>query len=184
MVYCTNKPYHNSGWKGNKTTKWSNVTCTTLKIFFEVKLTFEMLTVRGQQHSFSTHERVFLWNCQSFWDRKCLDLRGTRTPNLRIHGEFSNLLSYQGHTFAVPCFWTLHWRYRYFLSKVSIWNINCARGTAFIFDTRTGVLVKIDGNWLPTDKKTPQSPPCFFYDNLWKHEHVIAKLQCTDSAKI
>ena len=29
-------------------------------ILFEVKLTFEMLTVRGQQHSFSTHERMFL----------------------------------------------------------------------------------------------------------------------------
>ena len=27
---------------------------------FEVKLTFKMLTVCGQQHSFSTHERVFL----------------------------------------------------------------------------------------------------------------------------
>ena len=46
--------------------------------YFEVKLTFEMLTVRGQQHSFSTHERVFLWKCQRFWDRKCLDLRETR----------------------------------------------------------------------------------------------------------
>ena len=43
---------------------------------FEVKLTFEMLNVRGQQHSFSTHERVFLWKCRRFWDRKCLDLRG------------------------------------------------------------------------------------------------------------
>ena len=50
---------------------------------FEVKLAFEMLTVRGQQHSFLTHERVFLWKCQSFWDRKCLDLRGTRTPMSR-----------------------------------------------------------------------------------------------------
>ena len=28
------------------------------------ELTFEMLTVRGQQHSFSTHERMFLWKCQ------------------------------------------------------------------------------------------------------------------------
>ena len=28
---------------------------------FEVKLTFELLTVRGQQHSFSTHERMFLF---------------------------------------------------------------------------------------------------------------------------
>ena len=27
---------------------------------FEVKLTFEMLTVRGQQHSFLTHEQLFL----------------------------------------------------------------------------------------------------------------------------
>ena len=74
---------------------------------FEVMLTFEMLTVRRQQHSFLTHEWGFLGRCQSFWDRKYLDLRGTRTPNLRIHAECSNLLSYEGQTFAVPCFWTL-----------------------------------------------------------------------------
>ena len=41
-----------------------------------------MLIVRRQQRSFLTHEWVFLWKCQRFWDRKCLDLRGTRTPNL------------------------------------------------------------------------------------------------------
>ena len=35
-------------------------------IFFKVKLTFEIFTVSGQQHSFSTHERVFLGRCQSF----------------------------------------------------------------------------------------------------------------------
>ena len=75
---------------------------------FEVKLTFETLTVRGQQHSFSTHERVFLWKCKSFWDRTCLDLKGTRTPNLRIYAECSNLFSYQGQTFAVPCFLILY----------------------------------------------------------------------------
>ena len=46
----------------------------------------------------STHERLFMWKCQSFWDRKCLDLRGTPTPNLRIHAECSNHLSYQGQT--------------------------------------------------------------------------------------
>ena len=37
-----------------------------------------------------------------FWDRKCLDLWGTRTPNLRIHAKCSNHLNYQGQTFAVP----------------------------------------------------------------------------------
>ena len=68
-------------------------------VILEVKLTFELLTVRERQHSFSTHERAFLWKCQSFWDRKCLALRGTRTPNLRIHAECCNILSYQGQTF-------------------------------------------------------------------------------------
>ena len=37
------------------------------KYFFEVKLTFEMLTVRGQLYSFSTHEQMFLWKRQRFW---------------------------------------------------------------------------------------------------------------------
>ena len=32
-------------------------------------------------------------------ERKCLDLRGTPTTNLRIHAECSNHLSYQGQTF-------------------------------------------------------------------------------------
>ena len=36
--------------------------------------------------------------CWSDRDRKCLDLRGARTPNLRIHAECSNHLSYQGQT--------------------------------------------------------------------------------------
>ena len=35
------------------------------------------------------------------------------------------------------------WRYRYFWSKVNIWYVKCARATAFIFDTLTGVLVKV-----------------------------------------
>ena len=74
---------------------------------FEVKLTFEILTLRGQQHSFSTREEMFLWKCQSFLCRKYLDLRGTRTPNLRINAECCNHLSYRGKTFSVQCFWTL-----------------------------------------------------------------------------
>ena len=53
---------------------------------FEVKLTLEMLTVHGQQHSFSTHERVFLRKCQSFeTENVSTRMRRTRTPNLRIH---------------------------------------------------------------------------------------------------
>ena len=66
---------------------------------FEVKLIFELLTVRGQQHSFSTHGRMFLW--------KCRRQKRSRTPNLRIHAECSNHLSYQGQIFVVPCIWIL-----------------------------------------------------------------------------
>ena len=48
---------------------------------FKVELTFEMLTVRGQRHSFSTRERMFLWKYWRFKDRKCLDPRGARITN-------------------------------------------------------------------------------------------------------
>ena len=60
---------------------------------------------RATAFIFDTRTGV-LEKVSKFWDRKCLDLRGTRNPNLRIHAEFSNLLSYQGQTFAVPCYLT------------------------------------------------------------------------------
>ena len=96
---------------------------------FEVNLTFDMLTVRRQQHSFLTHEWVFLWKCQSFWDRKYLDLRGTRTPNLRIHAECFNLLTYQGQTFD----WL--WRYRYFWIKLTFEMLKLCAGNSIYFST-------------------------------------------------
>ena len=78
---------------------WLNSIC----YIFEVKLTFEMLIVRRQQHSFSTHGRVFLWKWQSFWDRKCLDLRGTRTP--RYHIWLNSICHTCVHVFsAVFCY--------------------------------------------------------------------------------
>ena len=78
-----------------------------------------------------------------FLRQKMYRPEGDSNPNLRIHAECSNLLSYQGQTFAVPCFEYWLGQYRYFWSKVNIWNVNCARATAFIFQTRTGVLVKV-----------------------------------------
>ena len=121
--------------------KWHKIINITW--YLKVKLTLEMLTVRGLQHSILTHERVYLRKCQSFWGRKCLDLRETRTPTF---GFMPNALTYWAirarhllsHVFE---YWL--WRCRYFLSKVNIWNVNCARATAFIFDTRMGVLAKV-----------------------------------------
>ena len=103
-----------------------------------------MLTVGGQQHWFWTHKRMCSWMCQSFWDRKCLDLRGTRTPNLRIHAECSNHFELSGPDICCPMFVnTGSGGIDIFWSKVNIWNVICARVTAFIFDTRTDVLVKV-----------------------------------------
>ena len=90
-----------------------------------------MLTVRMHQHSFSTHQWMFLWKCQSFWDRKCLDQRGTRTPNLRIH--VLTIWAIRARHFQSQVFEYWLWWYRYVWSKVSIWNVNCARATAFIW---------------------------------------------------
>ena len=57
--------------------------------FIKSKITFVILTVRRQQHSFSTDKRMFSWKCQHFWDRKCLGPRGNRTLNLWIRAECS-----------------------------------------------------------------------------------------------
>ena len=88
---------------------------------------------------------MFLWKCQSFWDLKCPDLRGTQTPNLRTHAEYSNHLSYQARTFAVPCVFFKNGSgdIYIFWSKVNICNSNCALATALIFDKLTDILVKV-----------------------------------------
>ena len=92
-----------------KGVRWASLLCVYIPLCVcvcvcvcVVKLTFEMLTVRGETTFISTHERMFLWKCRSFWDRNCFYLRGTRIPNLRIQAEYSNHLNYHGQTFAVP----------------------------------------------------------------------------------
>ena len=100
-------------WPYHETTKYSFYPVQTFKLK-QHEWRLEM-----KQHSFSKHEHMFLRKCQRFWDRNCLDLRGTRTPNLRIHAECSNHLSYQGQTFAVPCFEHWLWHYRYFEVKLT-----------------------------------------------------------------
>ena len=93
----------------------SSIVMEKVSLFF-LKLTFHMLTVSGQQYTFSTHERMFLWNYQSFWDRKCLDLRVIRTPDLRIHAEYKNTLWYHtGAQTAYPRFTSTDVRTRQWL---------------------------------------------------------------------
>ena len=109
---------------------------------FEVKVTIEMLTVRGQQHSFSTHERVFLWKYQSFLETENVwTWGGLEPPTFGFMPNALTIWAIRARHLLFHVFEHWLWRYRYFLSKV--WNVNCTRATAFIFDTRTGVLVKV-----------------------------------------
>ena len=64
-----------------------------------------MLIVCKQQHSFWTHERVQLCDSVKVFETENVSIWvGLETPNLWIHAECSNLLSYQGQTSAVPIF--------------------------------------------------------------------------------
>ena len=66
--------------------------------------------VRGQHHSFSTHERMFLWKCQSFWDRKCLDLS---VSLVYVHALSSHLAAHMrnGINYPVVTSSVLDWRF-------------------------------------------------------------------------
>ena len=79
----------------------------------------------------------------NFWDRKCLGLRGTRTPIFGFIPNALNIWAIRTRHLLSQVFEYWLWRYRYFWSKVNIWNVNCARATASIFDTRMDVLVEV-----------------------------------------
>ena len=64
-------------------------THTYIHMYIEVKLTFEMLTVRLQQHSFSTHERMSLWK----FLRQQMSPRGTINSHLKYKVTPANVVT-------------------------------------------------------------------------------------------
>ena len=108
---------------------------------FKVKLTFESyLCVANGIHFRHTNG----CSCESvkvFETENVLTWEGLETPTF---GFMPNVLTIwaisAGHLLS-HVFKHRLWLYRYFWSKVNIWNVNCARATAFIFDTRMGVLL-------------------------------------------
>ena len=59
-----------------------------------------MLTVRGQQHSFATHEQVFLWKCQSFWFP---DIDISQVTEILIHFFAENNFALDMDNINFPC---------------------------------------------------------------------------------
>ena len=104
-----------------------------------------MLTVRGQQHSFSTYELVFLWKCERFWDRKCLDLRGDSNVRTDVR-TFAHILM-----FLVG---NLLWhRQAIFKSKGDKLSspAECSIRTLEVWHTKS------PAGWMPTNKPTELS---------------------------
>ena len=107
---------------------------------FKVKLTVEMLTT-----AFIFDPRMgVLVKMSKFLKHRMSRSEGDSNP--QPFGFMPNALIYWAirarhllsHVFE---YWL--WRCAYFRSKVNISNVNCVRATAFIFDTRMGVLVKL-----------------------------------------
>ena len=120
---------------------------TGIYVIFEVKLTFEILTVRGQQNLFLTHERKFFWKCQVFETENVSTWVGLIPPIFRFMPNALTVWAVRArHLLSHVCEYWLWW-YKYFWSKVNIWNVNCAWATAFVFDTRTDVLLKVSSFW-------------------------------------
>ena len=86
---------------------------------FEVKLTFEMLTMRGHQHSFSTHERLFLWKCQSFFEAENVSTcGGIESPSIGLIPNAITIWVIRAIYLLSHGFEYWLWWYRYFWSKV------------------------------------------------------------------
>ena len=102
-----------------------------------------MLTVRGQQRSFSTRTDVFVKVSHFLRQKNISTWEGLEPPIFRLILNYLNIWAIRARHLLphVSKYWL--WRYRYFWSKVNTWNAYCARATAFIFDTRNDVLVKV-----------------------------------------
>ena len=69
--------------------------------------------------------------------------RGLEPPTFRFMPNALTIWAIRARHLLSHVFEYWLWQYRYYISKVNIWNVNCARTTAFIFDTWTDVLVKV-----------------------------------------
>ena len=89
-------------------------------LIFEVKLIVEMSTVRGRQHSFSTHERVFLWKCQILGTENVSTWGGLELPAFGFMPNVSTYWVIRARHLLSHVFEHWLWRYRYLWSIVNI----------------------------------------------------------------
>ena len=134
---------------------------------------WKLSTVWGQWPVYSTYNcfmiYIYFWSKVNIWNINCAGnsihfrhTNGCSCESVKVF-EIENVSTWGGlelTTFGFMqnalTYWAIRarhllshvfehwlWRYRYFLSKVNIWNVNCARATAFIFDRLSCESVKV-----------------------------------------
>ena len=145
-----------SAWTGNYITKvWGEITylfpVTLLKFvngYFSSKVNIcNVNCARATAFIFGTRTGVLV-KVSKFWDTKCPTRERLESPNLRIHAECSNLYwAIRARHLLSHVFEYRPWRCRYFWSKVSICNVNCARATAWFSTHERVFLWKCHSFW-------------------------------------
>ena len=120
---------------------------------FEVKLTFEILTVRNSIHFRHTNG----CSCESVKDFETENISTSGGLEPPTFGFMPNALTYwaiRAKHLLSHVFEHWLWRCRYFLSKAKIWNVNCARATAFVVCSETrqyhqtgNIYTRRDNDW-------------------------------------
>ena len=151
-MYATYEAYyitHSCHWNGNVILRKCGIGCSRnchfdnfrqsqSKITIQCPVNWTIVVVRGWMLDGCSRESVKVFETEnvSTWGGLEPPTSGFMPNALTIWAiRARHLLS---HVFE---YWL--WWYRYFGSNVNIWNVNCARATAFIFDTRADVPVKV-----------------------------------------
>ena len=97
----------------------------TVKIYFWSQVNiWNVSCARATTFIFDTRTDVLV-KVSKFLRQKCLDLRGNRTSIFGLMPNGLNISSIRTRHLLSRVFEYWLWRYRYFWSKVDIWNINC-----------------------------------------------------------
>ena len=112
---------------------------------FVIKLTFEMLSVYRQQHSFLTYERMFLWKCRRFSQgQKMSRPEGESKPQSSDSCRMLWPLELSGTDIFCPMYFnTGSGGIDIFVVKLTFETLKCVRAALFNFYAGTDVLVKV-----------------------------------------
>ena len=143
----------------------------SVESFSFVRLTFEMATMRGQQHSFFDSRTDVLDKASTFFKQKISRPRENLNPRYSDSCPVLYQLSYRSLTLVVQCFWILALAVESFSFSMLIFELSTLIGQQhWFFDPRIDVLEKVPlfssqkcsnhrKTWTPTFRFTPNAVP-------------------------